>query len=93
LPAYAGCENPFYKTFRHRRRLPALEAIKSIYPASELTWVVEEAAAGIPLSIRCLIPALQLSSLLPRLEPMPMYAVDMSDYCITIICIENVSPY
>ena len=27
--------------------LPALEAIKSIYPESELTWVVEEAAAGI----------------------------------------------
>lgn len=27
--------------------LPALEAIKSIYPESEITWVVEEAAAGI----------------------------------------------
>lgn len=27
--------------------LPALEAIKGIYPTSEITWVVEEAAAGI----------------------------------------------
>ncbi len=27
--------------------LPALEAIKLAYPASEITWVVEEAAAGI----------------------------------------------
>ena len=27
--------------------LPALEAIKNVYPAAEITWVVEEAAAGI----------------------------------------------
>src|SRR5512135_3114291 len=27
--------------------LPALEAIKKLYPESEITWVVEEAAAGI----------------------------------------------
>ncbi len=27
--------------------LPALEAIKSTFPASSVTWVVEEAAAGI----------------------------------------------
>jgi heptosyltransferase-1 len=27
--------------------LPALEAIKGVYPRSEITWVVEEAAAGI----------------------------------------------
>ena len=27
--------------------LPTLEAIKNVYPASEITWVVEEAAAGI----------------------------------------------
>jgi heptosyltransferase-1 len=39
--------------------LPALEAIKGIYPTSEITWVVEEAAAGIldghPLVHRVLI--------------------------------------
>jgi heptosyltransferase I len=39
--------------------LPALEAIKKIYPDSEITWVVEEAAAGIldghPLIDRLLI--------------------------------------
>ena len=27
--------------------LPALEAIKRTFPASSITWVVEEAAAGI----------------------------------------------
>ena len=39
--------------------LPALEAVKKIYPDSELTWVVEEAASGIleghPLINRLLI--------------------------------------
>jgi lipopolysaccharide heptosyltransferase I len=39
--------------------LPALEAIKKLYPASEITWVVEEAAAGIlaghPLIDRVLV--------------------------------------
>jgi lipopolysaccharide heptosyltransferase I len=39
--------------------LPTLEAIKKLYPASEITWVVEEAAAGIldghPLVNRVLI--------------------------------------
>jgi heptosyltransferase-1 len=39
--------------------LPALEAIKKLYPDSELTWVVEEAAAGIleghPLIDRLLV--------------------------------------
>jgi heptosyltransferase-1 len=39
--------------------LPALEAIKRTYPASEITWVVEEAAAGIleghPLIDRLLV--------------------------------------
>ncbi|MCK9419343.1 MAG: lipopolysaccharide heptosyltransferase II [Nitrospirae bacterium] len=39
--------------------LPALEAIKKLYPDSEITWVVEEAAAGIleghPLIGRLLI--------------------------------------
>ncbi len=39
--------------------LPALEAIKKIYPTSEITWVVEEAAAGIlqdhPLVHRLLV--------------------------------------
>ena len=39
--------------------LPALEALKNIYPDSEITWVVEEAAAGVldghPLIDRLLI--------------------------------------
>jgi heptosyltransferase-1 len=39
--------------------LPALEAIKKLYPDSEITWIVEEAAAGIldghPLIDRVLI--------------------------------------
>lgn len=39
--------------------LPALEAIKKLYPDSEITWVVEEAAAGIleghPLIDRLLV--------------------------------------
>lgn len=39
--------------------LPALEAIKKLYPESEITWVVEEAAAGIleghPLIDRLLV--------------------------------------
>jgi lipopolysaccharide heptosyltransferase I len=39
--------------------LPALEAIKQLYPDSEITWVVEEAAAGIleghPLIARLLV--------------------------------------
>ncbi len=39
--------------------LPALEAVKNLYPDSEITWVVEEAAAGIleghPLISRLII--------------------------------------
>ncbi len=39
--------------------LPALEAIKKLYPAGEVTWIVEEAAAGIleghPLIDRVLV--------------------------------------
>ena len=39
--------------------LPALEALKKIYPDSEITWVVEEAAAGVldghPLIDRLLV--------------------------------------
>ena len=39
--------------------LPALEAIKKLYPAGEITWIVEEAAAGIleghPLIDRVLV--------------------------------------
>jgi heptosyltransferase I len=39
--------------------LPALEAIKNVYPGAEITWVVEEAAAGIleghPLIDRLLV--------------------------------------
>jgi heptosyltransferase-1 len=39
--------------------LPALEAIKKLYPAAEITWIVEEAAAGIledhPLIDRVLV--------------------------------------
>ncbi len=39
--------------------LPALEAIKNVYPAAEITWIVEEAAAGLleghPLIDRLLV--------------------------------------
>jgi ADP-heptose:LPS heptosyltransferase len=39
--------------------LPALEAIKKLYPTGEITWIVEEAAAGIleghPLIDRVLV--------------------------------------
>src|SRR5215471_16231735 len=39
--------------------LPALEALKKVHPAGEITWVVEEAAAGVleghPLIDRLLV--------------------------------------
>jgi lipopolysaccharide heptosyltransferase I len=52
--------------------LPALEAIKKIHPESEITWVVEEAAAGVldghPL-IDLLLVSRRKAWLRPRMNP------------------------
>ena len=57
--------------------LPALEAIKKTHPGAEITWVVEESAAGIleghPLINRLLISR-RKSWIKARLNPFAMVA-------------------